>query len=102
MFELLPTQTTQWVGRTLTMLPSGTITPQEAERLISKIREKLASAEAAAAAAGSGNPSAGAGAGAIRQIRVVLQDFTNSYRRRYVAPRDGLGLLEAERFHFDG
>jgi transportin-3 len=38
----------------------------------------------------------------LRKVRSLLQDFTNSYRRRYVAPRDGLGDLEATRFHFNG
>ena len=32
----------------------------------------------------------------------VRIDFTNSYRRRNVAPRDGLGRLEATRFRFSG
>ncbi len=34
--------------------------------------------------------------------RILLQDFTNSYRRRNVAPREGLGRLEATRFRFSG
>ncbi len=85
MFELLPTQTAMWVDRTIRMLPPGTITATEANRLMTKIKERL-----------SGDP------GDMRQVRAVLQDFTNSYRRRYVAPRDGLGQLEATRFHFEG
>ncbi|KAH6681136.1 karyopherin [Plectosphaerella plurivora] len=83
MFELLPAQTTTWVEKTLHMLPQGTITPAEADKLISKIKERI-----------SGDPNS------TRQVRVLLQDFTNTYRRRYVAPRDGLGQLEADRFHF--
>jgi transportin-3 len=86
MFELLPVETGQWVDRTVRMLPQGTITPAEADRLLVKIKEKLQGPE----------PSN------VRQIRVLLQDFTNTYRRRYVAPRDGLGELEAARFHFAG
>jgi transportin-3 len=86
MFELLPVETGQWVDRTVRMLPQGTITPAEADRLLVKIKEKLQGSE----------PSN------VRQIRVLLQDFTNTYRRRYVAPRDGLGELEAARFHFAG
>nr|XP_036583311.1 exportin 1-like protein [Colletotrichum truncatum]KAF6792287.1 exportin 1-like protein [Colletotrichum truncatum] len=86
MFELFPAQTTTWVDHTIHLLPQGTITPVEANRLMVKIKERL-----------SGNdPSA------IRQVRALLQDFTNTYRRRYVAPRDGLGQLEAARFHFTG
>lgn len=86
MFELLPTETTTWVDRTIRMLPAGTVTPVEANRLLSKIREKLQGSDTASS----------------RQIRALLQDFTNTYRRRYVAPRDGLGELEATRFHFEG
>lgn len=86
MFELLPTETTNWVERTIHMLPAGTVTPLEASRLLSKIREKLQGSDSANS----------------RQIRALLQDFTNTYRRRYIAPRDGLGQLEAARFHFEG
>lgn len=83
LFELLPAQTTAWVEKTLHMLPQGTITAAEADRLISKIKERI-----------NGDPNN------TRQVRVLLQDFTNTYRRRYVAPRDGLGQLEADRFSF--
>jgi transportin-3 len=86
MFKLLPTETATWLDRTIRMLPAGTITAAEADRLMAKIRDRLQSADS----------------GDIRQVRVLLQDFTNSYRRRYVAPRDGLGQLEARRFRFEG
>jgi transportin-3 len=86
MFELLPTETTTWVERTIQMLPAGTVAPAEATRLLTKIREKLQ------------NPDSSG----LRGLRSLLQDFTNTYRRRYVAPRDGLGQLEAARFHFAG
>ncbi|EFX05450.1 mRNA transport regulator [Grosmannia clavigera kw1407] len=86
MFELLPAETTAWLDRTLQMLPAGTVAPDEVSRLIVKIRDRLQ------------NPSQGG----LRQVRALLQDFTNSYRRRYIAPRDGLGELEATRFHFAG
>ncbi|KAK4130186.1 ARM repeat-containing protein [Trichocladium antarcticum] len=86
MFELLPQETAQWVDRTVRLLPAGTMTPAEADRLLAKIKEKLHGSDSAN----------------LRQIRVILQDFTNTYRRRYVAPRDGLGQLEAARFHFAG
>ncbi|KAK3687352.1 armadillo-type protein [Podospora appendiculata] len=88
MFELIPAETTMWVDRTVRMLPAGTVTPAEANRLLAKIKEKLS---------GPGPDVAN-----FRQVRALLQDFTNTYRRRYVAPRDGLGQLEAARFHFDG
>jgi transportin-3 len=86
MFELLPAETAVWVDRTVRMLPQGTITSAEADRLLVKVKEKMQGPD----------PSN------VRQIRVLLQDFTNTYRRRYVAPRDGLGELEAARFHFEG
>jgi transportin-3 len=101
MFELLPHETGAWLQNTLQMLPAGSMKPAEAERLLKNIAEKVQSGE-------------------IRKIRVLLQgkssisnrclqlliltfpDFTNSYRRRNVAPRDGLGRLEATRFRFSG
>ena len=86
LFELLPAQTTEWVSQTVSMLPEGTVSPAEAERLMLKIKEKLSADDS----------------GAIRNVRAILQDFTNSYRRRNVAPRDGLGQLEARRFQFSG
>lgn len=65
------------------MLPQGSISPQEQERLLRNIGQRIESGE-------------------IRKIRSLLQDFTNSYRRRNVAPREGLGRLEATRFKFSG
>lgn len=87
MFEILPTETTAWLDKTIQMLPPGTMTADEANRVIAKIKERLQY---------HGDPVG------MRQIRSLLQDFTNTYRRRNVAPRDGLGQLEAARFRFDG
>jgi transportin-3 len=86
LFELLPGETTEWVAHTIRLLPEGTVSPPEADRLMVKIKEKLQAPDAAG----------------IRSVRVLLQDFTNTYRRRNVAPRDGLGQLEATRFQFSG
>ncbi|KAH8681223.1 exportin 1-like protein [Xylariales sp. PMI_506] len=86
LFEMMPNEATTWVDQTIRLLPQGTMTPVEADRLIIKIKEKLQANDT----------------GDIRQIRSILQDFTNTYRRRYVAPRDGLGQLEAARFRFAG
>lgn len=86
MFEIMPSETTTWVDETIRMLPQGTITPVEVDRLMTKIKEKLRANDA----------------GDVHKIRSILQDFTNTYRRRYVAPRDGLGQLEAARFRFAG
>jgi transportin-3 len=85
LFEIMPQQTSTWVDRTVRELPPGTVSPPEAERLASGIRDKLA-----------------LGHDGLRKVRSLLQDFTNNYRRRYVAPRDGLGSLEATRFRFNG
>jgi transportin-3 len=84
LFELMPEQTASWVDKTVRMLPPGTIREPEIDRLMNGIRDRLSQ-----------------GTDGLRKVRSLLQDFTNTYRRRYVAPRDGLGRLEAERFHFD-
>lgn len=83
MFEIMPQETAVWVERTIGMLPAGTVKQGEAERLMQGIGTKLQLGE-------------------VRKVRVLLQDFTNGYRRRNVAPRDGLGRLEATRFRFSG
>jgi len=86
LFRQFPEQTTEWVDHTIRLLPPGTVSPAEAERLMTKIKSRLQG----------GDPSN------IRQVRALLQDFTNNYRRRNVAPRDGLGQLSGERFRFPG
>lgn len=86
LFELVPGETAEWVAQTIQLLPQGTVSSAEAERLMAKIRERLQSGDA----------------GGMRHVRGLLQDFTNTYRRRNVAPRDGLGQLEAARFQFSG
>ncbi|KAF2180621.1 ARM repeat-containing protein [Zopfia rhizophila CBS 207.26] len=83
LFELMPQQVAIWVQNTVAMLPPGSITQQESERFLNSIRQRVQSGE-------------------VRKIRTLLQDFTNSYRRRNVAPREGLGRLEASRFRFSG
>ncbi|RDA87363.1 hypothetical protein CP532_7031 [Ophiocordyceps camponoti-leonardi (nom. inval.)] len=86
MLQQLPAETTEWVAQTIELLPQGTVSPSEAQRLLCKMKEKLQSGDA----------------GGVRNVRGLLQDFTNTYRRRNVAPRDGLGQLEAARFQFSG
>ncbi|PIA92702.1 hypotheticalsprotein [Cercospora beticola] len=83
LFQLLPKDTANWVGKTVSMLPPGSIAPQEQERLLRNIGQRIDNGE-------------------VRKIRGLLQDFTNSYRRRNVAPREGLGRLEATKFKFTG
>lgn len=83
MFQIHPEPTFEWTKATLEMLPDGSITEQEKQRLLSNISRKIAADEQ-------------------RGVRTVLQDFTNSYRRRNVAPREGLGRLEATKFRFAG
>ena len=83
LFELAPQQTAQWIKGTIVMLPPGSVKPGEGERLIAAVGEKMQT-------------------GQMRKIRTLLQDFTTSYRRRNVAPREGLGRLESTRFTFNG
>jgi len=83
LFNIVPQATVQWVQATLQLLPAGTLKPAEANKLMKGISDKLQQNEP-------------------RKVRVLLQDFTNSYRRRNVAPREGLGRLEATRFRFHG
>ncbi|KAL8987292.1 MAG: hypothetical protein Q9177_003477, partial [Variospora cf. flavescens] len=83
LFEILPQETTNWVKGTINMLPTGSVRTGEAERLMNAVEMKVQG-------------------GDFRKVRVLLQDFTTSYRRRNVAPREGLGRLEATRFQFKG
>ena len=83
LFEVIPQETATWVKGTIGMLPAGTVKAGEADRLMNAVGQKVQ-------------------AGDLRKVRVLLQDFTNSYRRRNVAPREGLGRLEAARFRFNG
>jgi len=83
LFQLMPAETAGWVGETLKMVPEGTLAAGEADRVLRGINQRIQSGE-------------------TRQIRTLLQDFTNSYRRRNVAPREGLGRLEAARFRYAG
>jgi transportin-3 len=85
LFRLLPEQTSQWLRATLLVLPAGTITEAEIDRLEGKINTALVG-----------------GAGGMSHVKSALRDFTTGYRRRFVAPRDGLGALEASRFRFSG
>lgn len=83
LFQLMPETTAQWIESTVMLLPPGTVSDQEKNRLGRNIGQRLQSGE-------------------IRKIRSLLQDFTNAYRRRNVAPREGLGRLEASKFKFAG
>ncbi|KAI9795966.1 MAG: Nuclear import receptor [Candelina submexicana] len=81
--ELMPQQVAGWIKTTLGMLPQGSVKPQEVEKLMASISQCVQEGEP-------------------RKVRYLLQDFTNSYRRRNVAPREGLGRLEAAKFSFTG
>ena len=83
LFNLAPQQAAQWTQGTLQLLPAGTLKPAEASKLMKGISDKIHQNEP-------------------RKVRILLQDFTNSYRRRNVAPREGLGRLEATKFRFAG
>jgi len=81
LFELKPQQTAMWVKGTIEMLPAGSVKAGEGDRLFNAIGQKIQDGEP-------------------RKIRMLLQDFTTSYRRRNVAPREGLGRLAGARFRF--
>ncbi|QIX00197.1 hypothetical protein AMS68_005714 [Peltaster fructicola] len=83
LFQLMPEQAAEWTSNTVSLLPAGSISDQEKDRLGRNIGQRIQSGE-------------------LRKIRTLLQDFTNAYRRRNVAPREGLGRLEATRFRFSG
>ena len=82
-FNLASSEATVWLEQTLSLLPAGSLKQGEAPRLLNAIKDKI-------------------GRGELRKVRMLLQDFTNAYRRRNVAPRGGLGRLEAGRFRFQG
>lgn len=82
MFRLMPQETGHWVEGTIALLPSGTISREEQERLIRNIDQRIQSAE-------------------IPRIRALLQDFTNQYRRRNVNRREGLST-SLPRFRYTG
>ncbi|KAI9830695.1 MAG: Nuclear import receptor [Phylliscum demangeonii] len=81
--NLMPSQFSVWIAKTIEILPAGTVSQAEAQGLMNQINLRMAEGE-------------------VRKVRYLLQDFTNSYRRRNVTPRDGLGRLEAARFRFSG
>ena len=83
MYQLQPQATLEWTKHTLDMVPRESLVPAEKDRFLNNISTKIASSEK-------------------RGVRTVLQDFTNSYRRRNVAPREGLGRLEPTKFEFSG
>ena len=83
LFEVMPQAVAGWVQNTISMLPAGTVKVGEGDRLMTSMALKMQQGE-------------------MRKVRVLLQDFTNGYRRRNVAPREGLGRLEATRFRFSG
>lgn len=83
LFQLSPREVANWVAGTVSLLPAGSIGAEEKDRLLRRVGEYIDKNE-------------------IRKIRTLLQDFTGSYRRRNVAPREGLGGLEGGRFRFKG
>ena len=84
LFEILPEQTAAWVDKTVRLLPPGTVSQAQNDKLLTSIRACLVNGHDA------------------KQVRRLLQDYTNSYRRRNVAPRDGLGDLATTRFRWGG
>ena len=83
LFQILPQPSAQWTAATIALLPPGSIAEQEKERLSRNVGQRIQSGE-------------------IRKVRTLLQDFCAGFRRRNVAPREGLGRLEGGRFRFAG
>lgn len=79
LFRLLPEQTALWIRNTIALLPPGSLKPGEGEKLMNSVSQVMQD-------------------GDVRRTRALLNDFTTSYRRRNVAPREGLGRLEATKF----
>jgi transportin-3 len=80
-FQLAPTEAAQWVAQAVDMLPEGSISAPERERLKVNIGQRVESGE-------------------VRKVRALLGDFCQGWRRRNVIPREGLGGLEGEVFRF--
>ncbi|KAK5138150.1 hypothetical protein LTR08_004845 [Meristemomyces frigidus] len=83
LYTLLPGESAQWTAGTVNLLPAGSVAEEEKERLLRNVGQRVESGE-------------------VRKVRSLLQDFTGGYRRRNVAPREGLGRLEGVRFRFAG
>ena len=83
LFQLFPAASAQWTADTITLLPVGSVVEQERDRLRTNIAQRIESQE-------------------IGKVRPLLQDFCSAFRRRNVAPREGLGRLEGGRFRFAG
>jgi transportin-3 len=83
LFELVPRDVAVWVAQTVNLLPAGSLAAEEKDLLLRRVGDLVDKGE-------------------NRKIRTLLQDFTGSYRRRNVAPREGLGGLEGGKFRFKG
>lgn len=83
LFQILPQPSAQWTAATVGLLPVGSVAAPEQDRLSRNIGQRIQTGE-------------------IRQVRTLLQDFCAGFRRRNVAPREGLGRLEGGRFRFAG
>ncbi|KAI9663048.1 MAG: Nuclear import receptor [Bathelium mastoideum] len=83
LFQILPQPSAKWTADTIALLPQGSVAEQEKERLARNIGQRIESGE-------------------MRKVRTLLQDFCAGFRRRNVAPREGLGRLEGGRFRFAG
>jgi len=83
MLQIMPERTMAWLEGSLQLL--DTLAPGEMDLLMGKVREYVAQG----------------GAQAMRQIRIAVDSFAYNYRRRNVAPRDGLEV-ETAVFRYTG
>jgi transportin-3 len=84
MLQIMPDRTMVWLKGSLELL--DTLSPTEMTQLLTKVHEQL----------GQGGPQA------MRQIRGAVDTFAYNYRRRHVAPRDGLDQVETASFRYTG
>ncbi|KAK6356642.1 Nuclear import receptor [Orbilia javanica] len=68
LIELLPEDTINWVSKTVTQLPPGSVSEQERQKFLTNFQQSIISRDA-------------------KKVRYQLQDFTNWYRRKNVTPR---------------
>lgn len=66
--QLVPDRFAGWIKNTLELLPPGSVSPQEAQKVLKSIEDAIAQQD-------------------WKKIRYTLQDFTTFYRRKNVTPR---------------
>ncbi|KAI5779441.1 armadillo-type protein [Peziza echinospora] len=82
--QLVPDRFAEWMRNTLELLPPGSVSPQEAQKVLKSFEDAIAQRD-------------------FKKVRYTLQDFTSWYRRKNVTPRSAVtGLDTNSRFRFSG